>query len=66
MLPRMKQQRITKSLLDRLTCRTSEYTVWDNALTGFGALGRQVANRIGQTIAVYDDFGHANNPHEEQ
>ena len=61
----MKQHRITKSLLDRLACRTSEYTVWDNALTGFGALGRQAAIRIVQTIAAYDDFGHANDPHEE-
>jgi hypothetical protein len=29
------------------------------------ALGQQAVDRIVKTIAVYDDFCHANDPHEE-
>jgi hypothetical protein len=32
---------------------------------GIAALGEEAVNRIVKTIAVYDDFCHANDPHEE-
>src|SRR5262249_55184903 len=32
---------------------------------GIAALGQEAVNRIVKTIAVYDDFCHANDPHEE-
>jgi Protein of unknown function (DUF3768) len=32
---------------------------------GVAALGAEVVMRIVKTIAVYDDFCHANDPHEE-
>jgi hypothetical protein len=32
---------------------------------GVAALGAQVVQRIVKTIAVFDDFCHANDPHEE-
>jgi hypothetical protein len=32
---------------------------------GVAALGQQSVERIVKTIAVYDDFCHANDPHEE-
>ena len=32
---------------------------------GVAALGQQAVERIVQTISVYDDFCHANDPHEE-
>ena len=32
---------------------------------GVSALGQQAVERIVKTIAVYDDFCHANDPHEE-
>jgi hypothetical protein len=32
---------------------------------GIAALGQQAVERIVQTIAVYDEFCHANDPHEE-
>ena len=33
--------------------------------TGVAALGADVVARIVKTIAIYDDFCHANDPHEE-
>jgi len=33
--------------------------------TGVAALGAEAVDRIIKTIAVYDDFCHANDPHEE-
>jgi hypothetical protein len=33
--------------------------------TGVAALGAEAVARIVKTIAVYDDFCHANDPHEE-
>ena len=33
--------------------------------TGVAALGAEAVTRIVKTIAVYDDFCHANDPHEE-
>jgi hypothetical protein len=33
--------------------------------TGIAALGAEAVARIVKTIAVYDDFCHANDPHEE-
>ncbi len=33
--------------------------------TGVAALGTEAVNRIVQTIAVFDDFHHANDPHQE-
>jgi Protein of unknown function (DUF3768) len=32
---------------------------------GVAALGQQAVERIVQTIAVYDDFCHANDPYDE-
>ena len=32
---------------------------------GIAALGQQAVERIVKTIAVYDDFCHSNDPHEE-
>ena len=32
---------------------------------GIAALGQDAVERIVKTIAVYDDFCHANDPHEE-
>jgi hypothetical protein len=32
---------------------------------GVAALGQQAVDRIVKTIVVYDDFCHANDPHEE-
>jgi len=32
---------------------------------GIAALGRDAVDRIVKTIAVFDDFCHANDPHEE-
>ncbi len=32
---------------------------------GVAALGQKAVERIVQTIAVFDDFCHANDPHEE-
>jgi len=32
---------------------------------GVAALGKEAVDRIVKTIAVYDDFCHANDPHEE-
>ena len=32
---------------------------------GVAALGQEVADRIIKTIALFDDFCHANDPHEE-
>ena len=32
---------------------------------GIAALGQEAVERIVRTIAVYDDFCHANDPHEE-
>ena len=32
---------------------------------GIAALGREAVERIVKTIAIYDDFCHANDPHEE-
>lgn len=32
---------------------------------GIAALGREAAERIIKTIATFDDFCHANDPHEE-
>ena len=32
---------------------------------GIAALGQEAVDRIVKTIAVYDDFCHANDPHEE-
>ena len=33
--------------------------------TGVAALGPEAVDRIVKTISVYDDFCHANDPHEE-
>ena len=32
---------------------------------GIAALGKEAVDRIVKTIAVFDDFCHANDPHEE-
>jgi len=52
-----------RALNDRLRQNFSEGTA---VLTcGVAALGAEAVARIVKTIAVYDDFCHANDPHEE-
>ena len=52
-----------RELNDRLRQNFSEGTA---VLTcGVAALGAEAVARIVKTIAVYDDFCHANDPHEE-
>ena len=52
-----------RTLNDRLRQNFSEGTA---VLTcGVAALGATVVARIVKTIAVYDDFCHANDPHQE-
>jgi hypothetical protein len=52
-----------RDLNDRLRQNFSEGTV---VLTcGIAALGAEAVARIVKTIAVYDDFCHANDPHQE-
>jgi hypothetical protein len=52
-----------RTLNDRLRQNFSEGTA---VLTcGVAALGAEAVARIVKTIAVYDDFCHANDPHEE-
>jgi hypothetical protein len=52
-----------RELNDRLRQNFSEGTA---VLTcGIAALGVETVARIVKTIAVYDDFCHANDPHEE-
>src|ERR1700731_3218945 len=36
-----------------------------NLAAGVAALGQEAVDRIVKTIAVFDDFCHANDPHEE-
>ena len=38
---------------------------WRSITTGVVALGPEAVARIVKTIEVYDDFCHANDPHEE-
>ena len=42
-----------------LSCGTAVMT------PGIAALGREAVERIVKTIAVFDDFCHANDPHQE-
>ena len=52
-----------RALNDRLRQNLSEGTA---VLTcGVAALGAEAVARIVKTIAVFDDFCHANDPHEE-
>ena len=52
-----------RTLNDRLRQNFSEGTA---VLTcGVAALGAEAVARIVKTIAVYDDFCHANDPHQE-
>jgi hypothetical protein len=52
-----------RALNDRLRQNFSEGTA---VLTcGVAALGAEAVARIVKTIAVYDDFCHANDPHQE-
>jgi hypothetical protein len=52
-----------RSLNDRLRQNFSEGTAVMTC--GVAALGAEAVARIVKTIAVYDDFCHANDPHEE-
>ena len=36
-----------------------------SVIPGIAALGREAVERIVQTVAVFDDFCHANDPYEE-
>lgn len=52
-----------RALNDRLRQNFSEGTAVITC--GVAALGAEAVARIVKTIAVYDDFCHANDPHEE-
>jgi hypothetical protein len=52
-----------RTLNDRLRQNFSEGTAVMTC--GVAALGAEAVARIVKTIAVYDDFCHANDPHEE-
>jgi hypothetical protein len=53
----------TRALNDELRRNLSQGTA---VMTrGVASLGAEAVARIIQTIAVYDDFCHANDPHEE-
>jgi len=52
-----------RALNDRLRQNLSEGTAVMTC--GIAALGAEAVARIVKTIAVYDDFCHANDPHEE-
>jgi hypothetical protein len=52
-----------RSLNDRLRQNFSEGAAVMTC--GVAALGAEAVARIVKTIAVYDDFCHANDPHEE-
>jgi len=51
------------ALNDRLRQNLTDGTALITA--GVAALGAEAVARIVKTIAVYDDFCHANDPHEE-
>jgi hypothetical protein len=53
----------TSALNDELRQNLSAGTALITA--GVAALGAEAVARIVKTIAVYDDFCHANDPHEE-
>jgi hypothetical protein len=52
-----------RALNDRLRQNFGEGTAVMTC--GVAALGAEAVARIVQTIAIYDDFCHANDPHEE-
>jgi uncharacterized protein DUF3768 len=52
-----------RALNDRLRQNFSEGTAVMTC--GIAALGAEAVGRIVKTIAVYDDFCHANDPHQE-
>jgi len=52
-----------RALNDRLRQKLSEGTAVMTC--GIAALGAEAVARIIKTIAVYDDFCHANDPHQE-
>jgi hypothetical protein len=52
-----------RALNDRLRLNFSEGTAV--MTSGVAALGGEAVARIVKTIAVYDDFSRANDPHEE-
>jgi hypothetical protein len=52
-----------RDLNDRLRQNFSEGTAVMTC--GVAALGAEAVGRIAKTIAVYDDFCHANDPYEE-
>ena len=57
-----QQIRALNDELRRHLSRTSELAFMT---PGIAALGQEAVDRIVQTIATYDDFCHANDPHEE-
>ena len=54
-----------RALNDQLRQHLSQHTELAFMTPGIAALGQEAVQRIVQTIAVYDDFCHANDPHEE-
>lgn len=52
-------------LNDELRQHLSRNTELAFITPGIAALGREAVGRIIKTIAVYDDFCHDNDPHEE-
>lgn len=50
---------LNDKLRRNLACGTAVIT------PGVAALGAEAVNRIVQTVSVFDDFHHANDPHQE-
>jgi hypothetical protein len=61
--PELTKAEQVRALNDRLRKNLSEGTAVMTC--GVAALGAEAVARIVKTIAVYDDFCHANDPHEE-
>jgi hypothetical protein len=61
--PELTKAEQVRALNDRLRQNLSEGTAVMTC--GVAALGAEAVARIVKTIAVYDDFCHANDPHEE-
>ena len=55
------------NLIRALNDELRQYLIGGGAVItpGIAALGREAVDRIVKTIAVFDDFNHANDPYEE-
>ena len=54
-----------RALNDELRQHLSQHTELAFMTPGVAALGQEAVGRIVQTIAVYDDFCHVNDPYQE-